>query len=222
MRRGGGELPNNDTAPTGSWNATQSQSKSVVETWKVACKQAPKLINRRFTVFSHGIKYVVFTFGSVDKSIQMKPLGVLSHGTTYLARSSYCWSVDKIILVWPFKWNLFTQYVVLFSAGVCGILWSDHSNETSSAVLSHGPISIGNNYQKSIFSKTICYSPHGRVHGMAATFFFGGAWAGVSFAGGLSANKSPSSSSSPSSPNKSTFLDDGFLAVVASVGWRHK
>ena len=171
MRRGGGELPNNDTAPTGSWNATQSQSKSVVETWKVACKQAPKLINRGFTVFSHGIKYVVFTFGSVDKSIQMKPLGVLSHGTTYLARSSYCWSVDKIILVWPFKWNLFTQYVVLFSAGVCGILWSDHSNETSSAVLSHGPIIIGNNYQKSIFSKTICYSPHGSVHGMAANLF---------------------------------------------------
>lgn len=52
------------------------------------------------------------------------------------------------------------------------------------------------------------------------TFFLGGAWAGVSIAGGLSANKSPSSSSSPSSPNKSTFLDDGFLAVVASVGWR--
>ena len=171
MRRGGGELPNNDTAPTGSWNATQSQSKSVVETWKVACKQASKLIYRGFTVFSHGIKYVVFTFGSVDKSIQMKPLGVLSHGTTYLARNSYCWSVDKIILVWPFKWNLFTQYVVLFSAGVCGILWSDHSNETSSAVLSHGPISIGNNYQKSIFSKTICYSPHGSVDGMAANLF---------------------------------------------------
>ena len=29
MRRGGGELPNNDTAPTGSWNATQSQSESI-------------------------------------------------------------------------------------------------------------------------------------------------------------------------------------------------
>ena len=65
----------------------------------MACKQASKLINRGFTVFSHGIKYVVFTFGSVDESIQMKPLGVLSHGTTYLACSSYCWSVDKIILV---------------------------------------------------------------------------------------------------------------------------
>ena len=52
------------------------------------------------------------------------------------------------------------------------------------------------------------------------TFFFGGAWAGVSFAGGLSANKSLSSSSSPSSPNKSTFLDDGFLVVVASLGCR--
>ena len=67
MRRGGGELPNNDTAPTGSWNATQSQSKSVVETWKVACKQAPKLINRGFTVFSHGIKYVVLFLGQSIK-----------------------------------------------------------------------------------------------------------------------------------------------------------
>ena len=65
----------------------------------MACKQAPKLINRGFTVFSHGIKYVVFTFGSVHESIPMKPLGLLSHGTTHLACSSYCWSVDKIILV---------------------------------------------------------------------------------------------------------------------------
>lgn len=56
-------------------------------------------INSGFTVFSHGIKHVVFTFGLVDESIQTKPLGVLSHGTTYLACSSYCWSVDKIILV---------------------------------------------------------------------------------------------------------------------------
>ena len=88
MRRGGGELPNNDTAPAGSWNATQSQSESILYN-----------INRGFTVFSHGTKHVVFSFGSVDESILMKPLGALSHGTTYLARSSYCWSVDKNILI---------------------------------------------------------------------------------------------------------------------------
>ena len=88
MRRGGGELPNNDTAPAGSWNATQSQSESISYN-----------IKRGFTVFSRGIKYVVFSFGSMDESIKMKPLGVLSHGTTYLACSSSCWSVDKIILV---------------------------------------------------------------------------------------------------------------------------
>ena len=103
MRRGGGELPNNDTAPAGSWIVAQRQSESILYN-----------IKRGFTVFSHGIKHVVFTFGSVDKSIQMKPLGVLSHGTTYLA----C-----VLIVGPciksFWFNhsmvLFIQYVVLFN-----------------------------------------------------------------------------------------------------------
>ena len=67
----------------------------------MAREQAPKFkyINRGITAFSHGIKDVVFTFGSVDESIQEKPPGVPSPGTTYLACSSYCWSVVKIILV---------------------------------------------------------------------------------------------------------------------------
>ena len=37
---------------------------------------------------------------------------------------------------------LFIQYVVLTFESVDEILWCDHSNETSSAVLSHGTIYI--------------------------------------------------------------------------------
>ena len=35
---------------------------------------------------------------------------------------------------------LFIKYVVLTFESVDGILWCDHSNETSSVVLSHGTI----------------------------------------------------------------------------------
>lgn len=51
----------------------------------------------------------------------------------------------------------------------------------------------------------------------AGSFFLGGALTG-SFAGGLPVNKSPSSSTSPSSsPNRSTVFADGFLVLVVSV-----
>ena len=59
-------------------------------------------------------------------------------------------------MVWPFKWNLFSStftwyylYAVLTFESVDKLLWCDHPNETSSAVLLHGTIYLGcsSNYQ---------------------------------------------------------------------------
>ena len=73
---------------------------------------------------------------------------VLSHGTIYSVCGSKFWVCGWNPIVLPFKWNLFSttftwyffKYVVLTFESVDQILWCDHSNETSSAVLSHGTI----------------------------------------------------------------------------------
>ena len=73
---------------------------------------------------------------------------VLSHGTIYLVRSSNSWVCEWNPMMLAFKWNLFSIafswyyliVVLLPFEFLDEILWCDHSNETSSAVLSHGTI----------------------------------------------------------------------------------
>ena len=117
-----------------------------------------KLFSSTFTWY---YLYAVLTFESVEEILwcdhsNETSSAVLSHGTIYLVCSSNFWVCGWNPMVWPFKWNLFSStftwyylYAVLTFESVDKLLWCDHPNETSSAVLLHGTIYLGcsSNYQ---------------------------------------------------------------------------
>ena len=97
---------------------------------------------------------MVLTFETVDDihwcyHSNETSLVVLSHGTIYFSvqfyllslwMKSYGVTIQMKPLQQYFHMVLFIQYVVLTFESVDEILWCYHSNETSSAVLSHGTI----------------------------------------------------------------------------------
>ena len=98
---------------------------------------------------------VVLSFESVNETSS----AVMSHGTIYLVSSSDFWVCGWNLVMLPFKWNLFSStvtwcffilYVALTFKSVDEILYCYHSNETSSAGLSHGTICFSAHYKKDI------------------------------------------------------------------------
>ena len=109
---------------------------------------------------------------------------VLSHGNIYLVCNSNFWVCGPNSMVLPFIWNLFSStftWYYLFSIcnsnfeSVDEILWYDHSNKTSSAVLSNWAICFAKftNLMKSwIFAHFLLWSFLGLKKLTDSTFVF--------------------------------------------------